>query len=100
MSAAAPEPVAAKLGRNVLRCRREACLSQEKLAARAGLHRTEIGLIENGRRMPRVDTLVKLIGALRVEPTELLKGIVWEANGSPRSSGRFLLGPLRTEVGQ
>jgi len=92
---AGPEQLAARLGRNVFRCRREASLSQEQLARRAGLHRTEIGLIENGRRMPRVDTLV---GALRVEPTELLKGIVWEANGSPRSSGRFVLGPLRTEA--
>ena len=95
---AGPEQLAARLGRNVFRCRREACLSQEQLAARAGLHRTEIGLIENGRRMPRVDTLVRLIGALRIEPTALLKWIALEANGSPRSSGRFVLGPLRMEV--
>ena len=99
MSTVVPEQVAERFGRNVFRCRRGACLSQEQLAARAGLHRTEIGLIENGRRMPRVDTMVRLIGALRVEPTELLKGIVWEASGARRPSGRFVLGPLRAEVG-
>jgi transcriptional regulator with XRE-family HTH domain len=94
-----PPQVAERFGRNVLRCRRSAGLSQERLAARAGLHRSEIGLIENGGRLPRVDTLVRLVGSLSVTPEELLKGIVWEPDGRRASSGRFALGPLRTGLG-
>lgn len=56
----------------------KAGLPQEKVAARAGLHRTEIGLLERGERVPRIDTLVKLAGALGVPPGDLLSTIVWE----------------------
>jgi len=53
-------------------------LSQEDLAFRAGIHRTQVSLLEGGRRMPRVFTLVCLAGALGVTPNDLLDGIVWE----------------------
>lgn len=66
-----------RLGRNVFMARRRAGLSQEKLAARASLHRTEISLLENGGRIPRVDTLMKLAGALEVPASELLRGMEW-----------------------
>lgn len=66
------------LGRNLRRKRRLAGLSQEEAGIRASLHRTEIGLLERGERLPRVDTLVKLAGALGVPAGELLEGIAWE----------------------
>ena len=69
--------VAETFGHNLLRCRRRACLSQERLAARAALHRSEIGLLESGRRVARVDTLMKLAGALEADPGDLLIGIEW-----------------------
>lgn len=47
------------------------------MAFRASLHRTEIGLLERGGRLPRVDTLAKLAGALGVEPGALFDGITW-----------------------
>ena len=50
-------------------------ITQEALADRAGLHRTEIGLLERGHRVPRVDTLLRLAAALAVEPAELLAGV-------------------------
>jgi transcriptional regulator with XRE-family HTH domain len=93
MSAGDPTPIGEKFGRNLFLSRRRAYLSQERLGARAGLHRTEIGLLENGQRVPRLDTLVKLIGALSVEPGELLAGIAWEVDGRRQPSGRFVLGP-------
>jgi len=40
-------------------------------------------MLERGVRLARVDTLVKLCGALGVEPADLLEGIVWEP-GDPR----------------
>jgi transcriptional regulator with XRE-family HTH domain len=71
------QEVADKFGRNLARCRRLARLSQEELGARASLHRTEIGMLEHGTRLARVDTLMKLAGALSIPPSELLEGIDW-----------------------
>lgn len=68
---------AERLGRNLFMARRRAGFSQEELGALACLHRTEIGFIEGGRRLPRVDTLVKLASALDVRTEELLDGIEW-----------------------
>lgn len=67
-----------RVGKNLLRQRERANLSQEELAVRASLHRTEVGLLERGERLPRVDTLVKLAGGLGVSPCVLLEGITWE----------------------
>jgi transcriptional regulator with XRE-family HTH domain len=75
--------VAERFGRNLFLARRRAQLSQQQLADRAGVHRTEIGLLENGRRTARVDTLMKLTGALDGDPAELLKGIVWQPVENP-----------------
>lgn len=44
---------------------------------RASLHRTEIGLLEQGKRKARIDTLMKLCGAVEATPAELLDGIEW-----------------------
>jgi transcriptional regulator with XRE-family HTH domain len=62
-------------------------MSQEELGALAALHRTEIGMLENGTRLARVDTLMKIAGALAVSPTELLEGIDWIPGSS--SDGSF-----------
>lgn len=70
--------VARRFGANLVRCRKRAGLSQEDLGEQAGLHRTAIGLLERGARVPRIDTLLKLASALRVEPADLLDGIVWQ----------------------
>ena len=69
--------VARRFGENLRRCRRRANLSQEELGLRSSLHRTEIGLLERGGRIPRIDTLVKLAGALSVPPSALIEGIDW-----------------------
>jgi len=89
--------VAARFGENLVRCRLEADLSQEELAHNASLHRTEVGLLERGARVPRIDTLIKLAGALSVHPSELIAGIDWApgkvtagtfsvASGDPKSN--------------
>jgi transcriptional regulator with XRE-family HTH domain len=53
-------------------------MTQEELAFRAAIHRTQISFIEGGKRMPRLDTLVKLAGALEVSVSTLVEGITWE----------------------
>ena len=69
--------VAKRFGTNLARLRERSGITQEELAFRASLHRTEIGLLERGGRLPRIDTLAKLAGALGVEPGELFNGITW-----------------------
>ena len=66
------------LGRNLVEHRGRVGLSQQGTADRAGLHRTEVALIESGKRLPRLDTIVKLAGAVEVEPCALLMGMAWE----------------------
>ncbi len=82
------EGLALKFGENLVRCRRRADMSQEELGSRASLHRTEIGLLENGRRVARIDTLIQLAGAMSIAPEELLEGIHWNAGSDP-AAGQF-----------
>lgn len=70
--------IAERFGANLNRCRKRTGLSQEALAVLASLHRTEIGLSERGERLPRIDTAIKLAGAVGVAPAALLEGISWE----------------------
>lgn len=90
MGRARAENVAGRFGENLRRVRRREGLSQERLAVRASLHRTEIGLLEKGERVCQIDTLIKLAGALAVAPDELLDGIGWAP--VPEDSGTFVLG--------
>jgi DNA-binding XRE family transcriptional regulator len=83
------EELAVRFGENLVRCRRRADLSQEELGIRASLHRTEIGLLENGRRVARVDTLIQLSGAMSIPPEELLEGLHW--NPGDTASGGFAI---------
>lgn len=79
---------AERIGRNVFLARRRAGFSQEELGALAGLHRTEVGMVEKGERLPRVDTLLKLAFSLAVPVGELVAGIEWIAPAAA-SSGTF-----------
>ena len=69
--------IAAGFGRNLVRYRKRADLTQDEVGFRASLHRTEISQLERGLRIARVDTLIKLAGALCVSPNELLDGLTW-----------------------
>lgn len=57
----------------VVRDRRKALddMSQEELADKAGLHRTYIGGVEQGRRNLSLLNIMKIARALEVEPEEL-----------------------------
>ena len=67
-------------------------MSPEKLADRAGLHRTQLSVIERGLRNIRLDTLVSLAGALGVPETSLLTESGEELKpakrGRPRKMGQ------------
>lgn len=69
--------VAKRFGENLASARHRAGLSQEELAVRASLHRTEISLLERGTRLPRIDTAIKLAAGLEAPLQELIEGIGW-----------------------
>jgi len=55
-------------------------ISQQELALMTEMHRTEISYLENAKRMPRLDTLVKLTSALECRADELVEGLAWKPN--------------------
>jgi transcriptional regulator with XRE-family HTH domain len=62
-------------GRNLFLARRGRGLSQERLAERTGLCRDTIYKIEMGQRSPRLDTLLTLADAFRVDAEDLLRNL-------------------------
>ncbi len=87
MAAPADAGIAARFGVNLRSARKDAGLSQEEAGIRASLHRTEIGLLERGERIPRIDTAIKLAGAVGVPLSELTAGIEWSSGFARR--GQF-----------
>jgi transcriptional regulator with XRE-family HTH domain len=81
------EPLRIRFGENVRIKRRRAGLSQEELGFRAAIHRTVISSLERGKQTPRLDTILKLAGALEASPCELLNGFLWRPGWSV--PGRF-----------
>jgi len=63
---------------NLRHAREVAGISQEELAERCEVHRTEISLLERGGREPRLGTMVKLATALSTTPEDLCAGITWD----------------------
>jgi transcriptional regulator with XRE-family HTH domain len=90
---AAREEVAGRFGSNLKRSRRRSGFSQEELSRLACLHRTEIGLLEHGERLARIDTLIKLRSALAVDACVLLEGIDWIVGGT--RTGGFVVEDAR-----
>ena len=55
--------------------RRDRGLSQEQLAAKAGLHRAYVGRVERGEQNISLDNILRLAAALEVDPSELVRGL-------------------------
>jgi transcriptional regulator with XRE-family HTH domain len=72
--------LAQRFAANLIELRGKAGLSQEELAFMASIHRTHVSQMESGKRLPRFETLVKLIGALDTSPEALMRGISWKPN--------------------
>jgi transcriptional regulator with XRE-family HTH domain len=84
--------VARRFGENLRQLRKAADISQEELGMRSSLHRTEIGLLERGARVPRIDTLIKIASGLGIRvDCALLDGITWTPGSS--QAGAFKLSP-------
>jgi transcriptional regulator with XRE-family HTH domain len=74
------QPLQRQFG-TVLRRRREGCgLSQEALAAAAGLHRNYVGLLERGLRMLSILVALQLATALGTTLSRLLAAVEREGD--------------------
>jgi transcriptional regulator with XRE-family HTH domain len=64
-----------RFAQNLRSQRERAGLSQERLAFKCRLHRTEISLLERGVRDPRLSTITRLARGLGVPVADLLDGV-------------------------
>ena len=69
----------ADLGQAIRKRRQAKNISQEALAEIADFDRTYISLLERGERNPSFTNLCRVAAALGVTPSELLKGISYDA---------------------
>lgn len=63
-----------KFGERIRELRKRAGLSQEELAAKAGLHRTYVGGVERGERNVSLVNILRLASALGVPAGDLFDG--------------------------
>lgn len=68
------------VGMVIRRLRKEKGLSQEVLSGFAGIGRTHLTMIENGKKNPNFDTIWKIALALDLRPSELVLMIERETN--------------------
>ena len=65
------EEMRSRIARNLRELRLARGLSQEQLAAKAEVHRTFVGQVENEAKVPSIDSLVMLANALGVDPSTI-----------------------------
>lgn len=88
--------VAKRFGQNLSYYHRKSGLSQEALAGLSEVHRTRVGKLLHGEQLPRLDTVVKLAGALDVSVGDLVEGIAFQPAAQ---TGEFLFSPPKHEAG-
>jgi transcriptional regulator with XRE-family HTH domain len=81
--------LAEHFGRRLWHRRRLACLTQEELGRLLDVHRTEIGLIERGLRVPRLDTILKLSAGVEASPCDLISGLRWRPGSHAHVGGSY-----------
>lgn len=63
--------------------RREADLSQEELAFRAGIHRTYVSLLERGLKSPSLDVLFRICSAVGQDLKDLIAELQTHIKSTP-----------------
>lgn len=70
--------LAQRFAENLAHYHEKSGLSQEALAAKAEIHRTQVSELLRGKQLPRLDTVIKLSGALGIPASALVEGMSWE----------------------
>jgi transcriptional regulator with XRE-family HTH domain len=91
--------VGRRFAKNLVSLRRRSDLSQIATAERAGLHRTEISLLERGLRVPRLDTIIQVAAGIEVEPCDLLAGMAWRLDRRRLHDAKAPPGSFEIKVG-
>ncbi|WP_378146883.1 helix-turn-helix domain-containing protein [Cnuibacter sp. UC19_7] len=63
------------LGSRIREERQRFAINQMELAELAGLHFTNLGKIERGQANPSLHTILRIAGALNVDPATLVEGM-------------------------
>jgi DNA-binding phage protein len=69
------EKIAERFAENLRHQIAESFNTEDEIATRAELHSTELTRLLEGKRVPMLDTVVKLAGALGIPLTDLLDGM-------------------------
>ncbi len=69
------QPVLLALGKRMRELRDKHGFSQEAFADHCGLHRTAVSLIERGKRVPSLTTLLTISSGFGISVSELLRGV-------------------------
>lgn len=64
-----------QIGGRIIQGRKSKGISQEQLAQDAGIDRSHMGFIEQGRRKPTLSTLFKVVKALGISLEQLFKDL-------------------------
>lgn len=59
----------------IAQLRRDAKISQEELAHRAGIHRTYVSQIERGLKSPTLQILIQIANALGTSASQIIKDV-------------------------
>lgn len=75
----------------LIAARRQANLTQEELGFRSGLDRTTISALERAAASPKLESVIRIAGALGLEPTALMPDLRWSPPAeAPAPSGEFV----------
>jgi transcriptional regulator with XRE-family HTH domain len=86
MNRADEEAMRIRVGQNIRVARAARHISQVELAFRAEIHRSQISLIENGKRPPALATAVGFAGIFEIGVDDLLAGISFTPADSARGA--------------
>lgn len=63
------------VGEAIKQARKDAGLTQDQLAERAGVHRVYLSNLERNLKSPSLDVFLRLCDALRIPPEEVIRRI-------------------------
>lgn len=78
-----------RFGINLRQGRKQLGISQHELAFRAEMALPSVSLLELGKKLPRIDTFIRLAGAVERKPSELTAGILWMPPEVAATPGSF-----------
>jgi transcriptional regulator with XRE-family HTH domain len=70
--------LAERFSANLLWFRQQAGLTQQELADRIGMERVSLGELEQGRRLPLLDTILRLVAGLEIRNCDLVAWVWWD----------------------